>query len=213
MKKLRVFLRYPPTVAALAVLTAATLAYLFWFAPGLPFVAAALALDIALCIAWFGIATNSKHFSAYVSRMPYESGAEDLESLVGGCSEGFRARALECASLVERIRKDFPGTDFEEDLGLFVSRLKELARENARILALSRSYGTREQQQRMAGIVRGQEAAILAQLESLRAFSGNLSLLEADRAGSGSDATEATESLKYINQGMEEMLKEAQDGK
>ncbi len=207
MNKFALFLRYPPTIAAALILAACNAAYFLYFAPGLLFSAGAAGLDLALLIAWGAIGLRSKGFAASVSRMPYETGTRELSSLLNDCTPDFKATTLQCTALVDRIRKDFPNNDFEDELGLFVSRLRELAGENARLFSRSKSYGTRDQQTRLAGLVKDQEAAIRTQLESLRSFSGNLSLIEAGTADAASSAD-----LKYINAGMEELLKESQRG-
>ncbi len=207
MNKFSLFLRYPPTIAAALLLLACNIFYFLYFAPAFLFSAGAAVLDLALGLAWLVMGLRSKGFAASVSRMPYETGTRELSSLLGDCTPDFKASTLQCTGLVDRIRKDFPGNDFEDELGLFVSRLRELAAENARLFSRSKSYGTRDQQARLSALVKDQESAIRTQLESLRSFSGNLSLIEA-----GTTVSASSEDLKYINAGMEELLKESQRG-
>jgi hypothetical protein len=196
------FLTWPPTIVLYAVLLGLLTAYAIWFQPSWPFALAAILLALGLGIGWIPFGTRSKAFQdKLLGKAPGPAG---LQASLRGATPAFARAALECESLIAGISRDFKESAFGPDLAALLERMPELARENARLSALFRSYGSGDQRERMAAILKRQEDAMRSQAEGLRSFAGKLALMEAGRP-----AADGGMGLGDLNRAVDELLKEA----
>jgi len=205
-KAIGALLAHRATWAAVAAITVFHALFAWWFRPSLPMHGLALVLDLAGLSAWAVLAFSSPALRGRLATMPYERQAEGLRRTLAGCAAEFREMALECAALVERISAEFK-EDSQLELGLVLANLSTLAVSNRELVERARAFGTEEQKARMRRLMDRQLDSVRGALKSLQAFSGNLTLLEARADRSTVD----TDQLKYVNEGLQEVLQELSD--
>jgi hypothetical protein len=190
----------------LALLTVAVLhgLYGWWFSPSLAMHGLAAAVDLASLGTWCALAIASPGFGAYVNRMPFEERAASLQKLLPGCAPKFRELAEECLALTRRIQAEFKGRDSDAEIGALIGNLRRLAEANRELLGRSHAFGTQAQKDDMQRLMRRHEESLSTMHEHLKAFSGNLTLLEAR----SEQQALPMDDLRFINQGLEEAIKE-----
>ena len=161
-------------------------------------------VSIVLLVLWCILALKSQSFRKFYERIPYLSNLRGLTSVLPGCAAEFREPARECIELIEGVTEEFADQASLFEIGNLLANLLDLARANRDLSSRLREFGTDEQQARMQGLHARQIATIGISLETLKAFSGNLTLIAADTAQDG----EAFQKLKYANEGMREVMQE-----
>jgi hypothetical protein len=204
VKPWKTFFSYPFTWAAAGLMIAATMAFIVVLQPGLLWLLAVLGADAAGLALWFVMAFKSKHFQKRLNRMPYEDRGKEVETLVRDCPEEFRRPALESLTLIRRITSEFAGRAYRLELELMLSNIHHLAQSHRTLWSRSRQFGDRAQKEKMDAMLADQITAVNGALSTLRTFSGNLTLLEANEKHSRA----ATNQLKDINEGLKEVIKE-----
>jgi hypothetical protein len=124
--------------------------------------------------------------------------------LVRDCPDEFRRPALESLSLIRRITSEFAGRAYQLELELMLSNIHHLTQSHHVLWNRSRQFGDRAQKEKMEALLADQVAAVNGALSTLRTFSGNLTLLEANEKQSRTAANQ----LKDINEGLKEVIKE-----
>ncbi len=203
-KPWKTFFSYPFTWLAAGLMTAVTAAFVLVFQPGILWLLVALGADGAGAALWFVVAFKSEAFKKRLNRMPYEDRGKEVAELVRDCPEQFRRPALESIELIRRIDNEFAGRAYRGELALMLSNIHELAQNHRTLWTRSRQFGDVAQKKKMDTMLEGQIAAVNGALATLRTFSGNLTLLEANEEGSRA----ATNELKDINEGLKEVIKE-----
>ncbi|MBN1524111.1 MAG: hypothetical protein JW904_06510 [Spirochaetales bacterium] len=203
-KPLKLLFTYPPTWMAVAAIFTVHILYTILFTPSLIWTIAAAVLDVAGFGLWGYLSFKSKAFQDHFNRMPYEDRNREILELLRSCPDTFRKPAEECISLLARINKEFPDQTYSAELGMMMANLRELS-ENHKILhERFLQFGNQEQKKRMESILAGQLEALKATLATLKTFSGNLTLLAVNEE----QTQVATDELKYINQGLKEVIEE-----
>jgi hypothetical protein len=200
----RALARYPLSWLACALILAAHAAMTWWFGPRLVMQAALIGIDILLFVFWCVFALKSRAFGSFHEQIPYKSNLRKLRRILPECAAEFRGPARECIELVEGITEQFADQASLFEIGNLLSNLVDLARANADLAPRLREFGTKEQQSRMQHLHSRQIATIENSRETLKAFSGNLTLIAADSVQAG----EAVQKLKYANEGMREVMQE-----
>jgi hypothetical protein len=198
-----IFSRAGTWVALVAVAVLHAL-YAWWFSPSLVMHGLAVVVDIASLGIWCALALASPAFRTYVNRMPFEERAAALQKLLPGCAPKFRELTGECLALTGRIRSEFKSQDSDAEIGALIGNLRRLAEANRELLGRSRAFGTQAQKDDMQRLMRRQEESLATMLDHLKAFSGNLTLLEARTE----QQALPVDDLRFINQGLEEAIKE-----
>ena len=198
----KTFFSYPYTWLAAALLGALSAVFILLFQPGPVWMLILLAGDAAGAALWFVISFKSRAFRERLNRMPYEDKGREVSDLVRDCPDEFRRPALESIELIRRIEREFSGRAYSGELALMLSNLQDLARSNRTLWTRSRQFGDAAQKKRMEALLAGQVKAVDGALATLRTFSGNLTLLEANAERSQA----ATDELKYINEGLKEVI-------
>jgi hypothetical protein len=204
VKPWKIFFSYLFTWLAAVLMAAATAAFILFFQPGVLWLLIALSADAAGAALWFVIAFKSEAFRRRLNRMPYEDRGREVTELVRDCPEQFRRPALESINLIRRIESEFTGRTYSTELTLMLDNIHELTKSHRTLWIRSREFGDAAQKKRMDALLAGQVAAVNGALATLRTFSGNLTLLEANEERSRA----ATDELKDINEGLKEVIKE-----
>jgi len=208
VKPWKTFFTYPPTWLAAAVIVGLHAAFTVAVQPPLLWTLAACGADLAAAAGWVVLAFKSEAFRARLNRMPYESGGKEAAALLKGCPERFRRPALESVGLIGKINAEFPDRAYSAELDLMLMNIRELAKNHKTLWTRSQSFGDAAQRREMERILESQTAAVGSALATLKTFSGNLTLLEADadRTGNAAGLETAAGSLKDINAGLKEVL-------
>jgi hypothetical protein len=197
---------YPFTWAVILVLVAANLAFFTWFPLSLLYSSLMAGIDIAMLGAWAVIVFRSGSFRDAFNRMPYEKRNGELDRLIRSIPDTFRFRgpAAECVSLIDRIKREFHDAAYADELALLQSNIYGLAQNHLKLLDRAAAFGTEAQKGEMRSFLKQQVASLNGILDTLKTFSGNLTLLSANAEKS----VEASTALKDINEGFREILKE-----
>jgi hypothetical protein len=176
MSSMSRLLGYRPSLLGViaSALLALAAAALLSFSPAAIFLAA-LAF-IAVSLVWLYLCARSRGYANHrVQRFPDPSSG-DLDALLSRCAPGFASEARASADLVSLILGDFPGLGYEEELGLFLSNLRELARSQTTLLAAGRASAAKERRVAFNAILARQEATLRERHALLSDFAKRLSL-------------------------------------
>jgi hypothetical protein len=197
----------PSTWLALAILAGLHGLFAWWFQPPLPMHALAFLVELCSLAFGFRLTVRSPAFGRFVDRMPFEDRDKELARILPGCTPRFRELAGACRGMVRRIREEFREQHADAELGAIVGNLVRLANANRELVHRSESFGTAEQKASMQRMLERQVSSLEMMEGHLRAFSGNLALIEAK-----AEETPPAEGLRFINQGLEDALKELDHG-
>jgi hypothetical protein len=192
-------------IAALGLLYAL---FTWWFQPSLPMHGLAVLIVVLSLAFGFFLNLSSPALKEFLNRMPYESRGRELKRLLPGCTRRFRELGAECLSLTEKIGAEFGDQGDDAELGSIVGNLVRLAESNRELRERSQAFGTAEQKNAMDRLLDRQLASLENILTQLKAFSGNLTLLRATTE----QGAVSVDDLRAINQGLEEALKEVDNG-
>lgn len=203
-KPLKAFFSYPFTWVVITLIILVHGAFSFWFPPSLIMQAVAFGIDVFSLGLWFVLAFKSKAFRERYSRMPYEDKAKEIVHILKKCPNVFSKPAQRCIDLIQKINQEFPDQSYSYELDLMLANIHNLAENNQTLYERSLAFGTQEQKANMQAIINQQIKAINNTLNTLKSFSGNLTLIAANQEQS----VVATDELKYINQGLQEVIEE-----
>jgi hypothetical protein len=195
---------YPFTWAVIAVLAAANMAFFTWFPPTFLFSSLMAGIDIVMLGAWVVIVFRSGPFRDAFNRMPNEKRNRELSRLIRSIPDTYRFRgpAEECVSLIDRINGEFHDAAYADELALLQSNIYSLAQNHLKLLDRAAAFGTEAQKGEMRSFLKQQVASLNGILDTLKTFSGNLTLLSANAGNAVHTAT----ALKDINEGFREIL-------
>ncbi|MBN1411075.1 MAG: hypothetical protein JW969_09535 [Spirochaetales bacterium] len=201
-------LKYPYTWILLTVILAANIMFLAWFPVTLLYSLLLAGVDGFTLVLWFIAAFKSQSFRTVFNEMSDKKQDRELRKILNAMPDIFRFKepAFACLSLLEKINDEFDETAYNDELALLKSNIYHLSLSHRKLIDRYRSFGTRGQKEEMKKYLDQQVGSLNNILESLKAFSGNLTLLTAN----AEKATEAANQLKYINEGFKEILKEEQ---
>jgi hypothetical protein len=204
IKPWKTFFTYPATWLAAALITGLHAAFTLVFQPTLPWTLAAFGADMAAAAGWVLFAFKSEGFRKRLNRMPYESQGKDAAALASACPEPFRRQALESINLINKINAEFPDRAYSSELELMLLNIRELAKSHKTLALRAQEFGDAGQKKKMEALLQEQRQAVANALGTLKTFSGNLTLLEADAGQTKSAAGE----LKDLNDGLKEVISE-----
>jgi len=201
---LKALFAFPFTWGVLAALLVAEWGFLWWFEPPLPMTLLVVVLGVVLLVIWPVLFLRSEMFQRLYSQMPYETEIDNLEEILASCPEAFKAPALHTVTLVDQVRQEFEHNPFEQDLDGILLNLVNLGKNHLQLHSRSQTFGTVQQKQEMELLLQKQVEAVEASLNSLQAFSGNLTLLEVDPAAGEGMGSE----LAIINEELQKAVRE-----
>lgn len=198
----------PQTWMAVVTLVILEAAFVYWFQP--PWIVLAIAGGIGgvLLLLWPILYLRSETFRRRYHGVPEALDAGDLRRLLDQCDPTFQKPALECLTVAERIRKEFKGQAFLEDVDAMLQNLGELARNHAELRHRSQAFGTQQQRQTMKELLQQQARSVDGTLVALKRLGGNLTLFDLRVK----DQREIDGELKAINAGLQDAMKEVDDG-
>ncbi|GBC63933.1 hypothetical protein DENIS_4933 [Desulfonema ishimotonii] len=203
---LKIFISFPATWLVVFLTVMAEWGFEFWFQPPLFLRLSAAGLGVFFLLLWPVIFIRSDVFRRKYNHIPEIPEIRSLEALLVPCHPSFRQPATECLALVGKIRKEFRAGAFQEEVDALLRNLAELARNHTELLERSRQFGTQQQKEAMARLLKEQGQSVDSSLTALRRFSGNLTLFDTHIR----DQTEIDGELKAINVGLQEAIREIQ---
>ncbi|MGE3535802.1 MAG: hypothetical protein AB7N91_00030 [Candidatus Tectimicrobiota bacterium] len=200
-------LGYPLSWLIVVLISATHLAFAWWFQPGLLLHALASLLDAGALVLWGALVWEAPDFRQRVTRWSAVAPTRQARRLVAACPEAFAAPASQCLDLVEHIYQEFAETESRRALDTLTHTLAELAQAHATLHSRAQRFGTQAQKTHMASMLQKHLTSVRTTLQTLQAFSGNLTLLSASSAAD----ERATQELHFINQGLQDVLQEFYD--
>ena len=200
----KIFWINPFTWLAFVIVITCEWGFISWFQPSWPIAAGALAAGLILVVLWPVFFFKSGAFRQRYTQLPHELKLKELETLLESCAESFRRPAQECLALLESTRQEFQSQAFQGELDRIFYNLADLSRNHALLYGRRNQFGTAEQKRTMQNILQQQIRSVENSLASLRAFSGNLTLLEANPE----DHAKMDSNLKAINQELQNVIQE-----
>jgi hypothetical protein len=201
---LKIFFTYPLTWLAVIVTIGMEWAFIKWFHPPLLMTFMLFGLGIVMLAVWPLVFLKSQAFRQRYNQMPYETDLKELEKTLAACSESFRKPAQECLVLLDKIRQEFQAPMFQDELDRIFRNLFDLSRNHVQLYSRTQQFGTAQQKQTMQNILKQQVRSVENSLTALKAFSGNLTLLDThpeEYEGMGNN-------LKAINQELQNVIQE-----
>ncbi len=192
----------PFTWLAIVVIVGLEAAFYSWFQPPLMLTALMIGLGGILLLIWPVLFLRSQSFRAMYHEMPYKSDVAELQKRLKSCHKSFQAPAEECVALLEKIQQEFQSDTFRGDLERIVENLMELSQNHLQLTSRLERFGTAQQKQLMQSILDQQVRSVENSLTTLRAFSGNLTLLEANPE----DIEKIGSDLRAVNQELEHVI-------
>lgn len=198
----QVVLASPFTWFALLSVVGLEIAFYRWFHPPITLAALMIGLGGMLLLIWPVLFLRSQSFHEVYQDMPYKSDVSDLQKRLKSCHASFRAPAEECIVMIEKIQQEFQADTFRGDLERIIENLMELTQNHLQLTSRLERFGTPQQKQLMQNILDQQVRSVENSLTTLRAFSGNLTLLEANPE----DIEKIGSDLRTVNQELEHVI-------
>ncbi len=192
----------PFTWFALLSVVGLEIAFYRWFHPPIMLAALMIGLGGMLLLIWPVLFLRSQSFHEVYQDMPYKSDVSDLQKRLKSCHASFRAPAEECIVMIEKIQQEFQADTFRGDLERIIENLMELTQNHLQLTSRLERFGTPQQKQLMQNILDQQVRSVENSLTTLRAFSGNLTLLEANPE----DIEKIGSDLRTVNQELEHVI-------
>jgi hypothetical protein len=193
---------YPYTWAVLALILVTHLSFSWWFQPAPAMQRLAVGLDLFALLA-----VRSEAWRAWHNRMPYETTPRQVQKVLADCPSAFAIPARQCLELARHISQEFTEAATRHELDVLITNIARLAHAHHTLHLRAQHFGTPEQKAIMAAMLQKHILSAENTLQTLQTFSGNLTLLSASVATD----ERATQELHFMNQGLQEVLREFND--
>jgi len=200
----KILFTYPLTWAAIGIVATLEGCFFWWFAPPLAMKIILIAAGVALIVAWPVIFLTSKTFRQLIEQQPYKANMNTLAVTLKSCSPAFRKPAQDCLALLDRTRQEFQSQTFHSELDRIFQNLYDLSRNHAQLNTRVKKFGTVEQKRTMQHLITQQVQSVQNSLNSLKTFSGNLTLLDTNP----DDYEQMGNDLKAINDELQHVIQE-----
>ncbi len=190
----RTLVLYPYTWAVLVLILVTHLSFSWWFQPAPAMQRLAVGLDIFAGLLWGILAVRSEAWRAWHNRMPYETAPRQVQKVL---------------ELAQHICQEFTEDTSRHELDALITNMARLAHAHHTLHLRAQRFGTPEQKVAMAAMLQKHILSAANTLQTLQAFSGNLTLLSASVATD----ERATQELHFMNQGLQEVLQEFHDAR
>ena len=207
LRPCRTLALYPYTWVVLALILGTHLSFSWWFQPATAMQRLAVGLDMFAVLLWGVLALQSEAFRAFHNRLPYATTPRQVQKVLADCPPAFARPARQCLELAQHIYQEFAETAARHELDALMSNIAHLAYAHRTLHLRAQRFGTPEQKASMATMLQKHIASAENALQTLQAFSGNLTLLSASVATD----ERATQELHFMNQGLQEVLQEFND--
>jgi hypothetical protein len=199
----RMLFSYKITWFVAGIIALSNIFLFLWFTPPLIIMLLLFGIDFISFIIWGVLTANSDYFITHTSGIFSRIDLNNLNSILKQAFPDFRTKALQCIKLIGTISKEFKKKMKLEELDYLVDNLYLLADNNKNLYQRYLQFGTREQKAVMLSKIDEHVKSMNSTYEMLLAFSGNLSLLEANN----NEVSDASTKLKYINQTLSDLVK------
>lgn len=203
-KPFKALFKYPLTYAVIFMIIVAHTAFTLWFLPSFFIHSLILITDIFLFSLWFVIIIKSEAFKNHLNKMPYEEQINELKTILKECPDNYSKLAGECIDIIQKVKTDFKDQQYSYEMDYMVSNVINLSENHKQLYQRYLNFGNEEQKQNMKTMLDSQMKSINNTLNTLKTFSGNLTLLEANTEKSA----EAAGELKEINKSLKEVIEE-----
>jgi hypothetical protein len=167
----------------------------------------AVGLDLFALLLWGILAVRSTAWRARHNRMPYETTPRQIQKVLADCPPAFAIPTRQCLELARHISQEFTETATRHELDALITNMALLAHVHYTLHLRAQRFGTPEQKAAMAAMLQKHILSAENTLQTLQAFSGNLTLLSASVATD----ERASQELHFMNQGLQEVLQEFND--
>lgn len=198
----KIIFSFPFTWLVILLITIVHIGFNYWFRPPLFFNLIGFGVDLFLLGLWFPLVLRSRSFRKQFNTMPYEKQSKEILHSLADCPDSFKTPAVRSLELIENINKEFTNQDYQVEIGLLVSNIYQLTGNHKRLYKRFQTFGTPDQKQQMKKMLDQQVGSMQKILNTLQTFSGNMTILAANTE----KAVEATNELKYINEGLKEVI-------
>jgi hypothetical protein len=198
------FFTYPFTWLCLTLILVFHLLFQFWFNPSLPILLVLISGDFLLVSLWIILAFHSKAFKNYCMKKPEMERYNELNSIFKDCPDNFKNPAEECVELIRKMKDEFSDMHYDYEMDEMLLNIKILAENHRELYLRYLKFGTRKQKTEMKALLDSQVSSIQNTLTTLKSFSGNLSLLDAETSGGLNPISE----LKYTNEDLKKAIEE-----
>lgn len=195
---------YPFTWIAFVIIVLLEAVFFWWFTPPFLMKVAFLGAGAVMVILWPVLFFTSNTFRQIVQQLPYKANVHSLETVLKSCSPAFRKPAQECLALLDRTRQEFQSQTFHSELDLIFQNLYDLSQNHAQLYTRVQTFGTADQKRTMQHLLQQQISSVENSLNSLKTFSGNLTLLDTNPI----DHEQMGNSLKAINDELQHVIQE-----
>jgi hypothetical protein len=203
-KPFKALFTYPLTYAVIILIICAHTAFTLWFMPSVFMHGLVLIADVILFSLWFFLSIKSGAFKEHLNKMPYEEQISELKEILKECPQDYRKIAGACIELIQKVKADFKDQRYSYEMDYMVSNIINLSENHKQLYKRYLDFGNQEQKQNMKNILDSQMKSIANTLNTLKTFSGNLTLLDANAEKSA----EAAGELKEINKSLKEVIEE-----
>jgi hypothetical protein len=207
LRPCKILVLYPYTWAVLALILGTHLSFSWWFQPAPAMQSLAVGLDTFAVFLWGMLALRSEAWRALYNRMPYETTPRQVQKVLADCPPAFAIPARQCLALAQHISQEFTEAATRHELDTLITNMARLAHAHHTLHLRAQHFGTPEQKVSMATMLQKHILSAENTLQTLQAFSGNLTLLSASVATD----ERATQELHFMNQGLQEVLQEFND--
>jgi hypothetical protein len=207
LRPCKILVLYPYTWAVLALILGTHLSFSWWFQPAPAMQSLAVGLDVFAGLLWGILAVRSEAWRAWYNRMPYETTPRQVQKVLADCPPAFAVPARQCLELAWHISQEFTEAATRHELDALITNIARLAHAHYTLHLRAQRFGTPEQKAAMTAMLQKHILSAENTLQTLQAFSGNLTLLSATVATD----ERATQELHFMNQGLQEVLQEFND--
>jgi hypothetical protein len=186
-----------------ALIAGFNIIFLAVFQPPLFLILLLLILDLISFTVWGVLTANSDYFSTHSNGSLERIDINAFNKILKETSPEFKSITNQCIKLIGTITREFKQKMKLDELDYLVDNINMLASNNRSLYQRFLQFGTKEQKDMMKSRIDQQVKSMSSTYEMLQAFSGNLSLLDANN----NEVSDASTKLKYINQSLQDLVK------
>ena len=162
-----------------------------------------LPLDLILIISWGLLQIKSPYFTLQLNNILQRINVDQLNRTLKKCNPDFKQKANNILKLLGTITQEFKEKHSLEEIDSLVDNLFLLSENNKTLYQRWQQFRTAEQRAIMQNKIKQQVNSLNETYQMLQAFSGNLTLLEANF----NEVNSISNKLKYINQTIQDLIK------
>lgn len=163
-----------------------------------------IVLNLFFIIMWAIFQINSPDFITQSKNILQRINIFEFKNILKKCDPRFKEIGENIIKLLSKISIEFKQRQSLEELDYLLDNLFLLSQNNRDLYKRLQEFGTKEQKDIMKERINNHIKSLQETYNMLQAFSGNLTLLEANF----NEVKSVSTKLKYINQTMQDLIKE-----